>query len=288
LESDVGGGVIVRGYPGLVDENGRAALRILPDARERDAAHPDGVRRLLLAECALATKRVTSRWTSAQSLALAASGYRSTDALMTDLQLAAVRALTTGGGSTTSADAVDASAVRSAGAYVAARDHIRTRLEDEIHRLVHLVVPIAEASRALDAQIRSTTSMALLATLADVRALASDLAGDGFVARTPPERLRHVPRYLKAARHRIEKAQSHPARDAELAWRVREIADEVDREREAAAAAGPDPERAARIDTARWMIEEFRVSLFAQQLGTDGPVSEKRIRAALAGSTAPK
>jgi ATP-dependent helicase HrpA len=278
IESDVGGGVIVHGYPGLVDEKGDAALRILADARERDAVHADGVRRLLLTECGMATKRVTSRWTSAQSLALAASGYRTTDALVADLQLAAIRALTTPGG-----DAVDAAAVRSADAYAVVRDHVRDRLEDEIHRLVGLVVPIVEASRALDGDIRATTSMSLLSTLADVRALASNLAGDGFLSRTPPGQLRHVPRYLKAARHRIEKAPSQPARDAELAWRVREIAEEVDREREAAAGSIPDGARAARIDTARWMIEEFRVSLFAQQLGTDGPVSEKRIRGVIAG-----
>jgi ATP-dependent helicase HrpA len=281
IESDVGGGVIVRGYPGLVEEKGGAALRILADARERDALHADGVRRLLLTECGLATKRVTSRWTSAQSLALAASGYRTTDALVADLQLTAIRALTTVTHTTAGGDAVDAAAVRSADAYAAARDHVRDRLEDEIHRLVGLVVPIAEASRALDADIRATTSMALLSTLADVRALASDLAGDGFLARTPPDRLRHVPRYLKAARHRIEKAPSQLSRDAELAWRVREMTDELNREREAAAASGPDAARATRIDMARWMIEEFRVSLFAQQLGTDGPVSEKRIRGAL-------
>ena len=282
IESDVGGGVIVRGYPGLVEERGGAALRILADARERDAVHADGVRRLLLTECVLATKRVTSRWTSAQSLALAASGYRTTGALVDDLQLTAIRALTTVTLTTAGGDAVDAAAVRSADAYAAARDHVRDRLEDEIYRIVGLVVPIAEASRALDADIRATTSMALLSTLADVRALAEDLAGDGFLSRTPPGRLRHVPRYLKAARHRIEKAQSQPARDAELAWRVREIAEEADREREAAAGSIPDAARAARINAARWMIEEFRVSLFAQQLGTDGPVSEKRIRAALA------
>jgi len=281
IESDVGGGVIVRGYPGIVEEKGRAALRILADARERDAVHADGVRRLLLTECGLATKRVTSRWTSAQSLALAASGYRTTDALVADLQLTAIRALTTVTLTTAGGDAVDAAAVRSADAYAAARDHVRDRLEDEIHRLVGLVVPIVEASRALDEDIRATTSMALLSTLADVRALASSLAGDGFLARTPPDRLRHVPRYLKAARHRIEKAPSQPAKDAELAWRVREIAEELDREREAALASIPDAARFARIDTARWMIEEFRVSLFAQQLGTDGPVSEKRIRGVL-------
>lgn len=275
VESDIGGGTIARGYPGLVDEGASAALRIAADARVRDALHADGVRRLLLTECGLATKRVTSRWSGTQSLALAASGYRNTDSLVTDLQLSAIRSLTPSGGDT------DAGAVRDAERYGALRDTVRGKLEDEVLRLAVIAVSVAEQARALDTDIRSTTSMALLATLAEARALATDLAGDGFLSRTPPERLRHVPRYLKAARHRIEKAQSEPARDAELAWRVRELVSELDRERAAVGASGPDLEATTRLERARWMIEEFRVSLFAQQLGTDEPVSEKRIRAVL-------
>src|SRR5690606_8203145 len=89
VSTDVGGGVVVRGYPALVEERDRkgapsVALRVLADAAAQDAAHERGVRRLLLTETGLATARVTSRWSSKQSLTLAAAPYRNTEALVAD------------------------------------------------------------------------------------------------------------------------------------------------------------------------------------------------------------
>ena len=266
------GGATVRGYPSLVDEGGSAALRILASAADRDAAHPDGVRRLLLTECALATKRITTRWTGQQALALASSPYRSTDALVAAVQAVAVRSLTG------AASLTDAAAVTDADSYARARDHVRAHLEDETHRVVGLVVDALDAYRDLDAALSASQSMAMLAVVADLRAQAEGLIGDGFLARTPLDRLRHLPRYLKAARLRLDKAASDPNRDAATLWKVREVSDLVDGERRAALEQRPDPDRTARLEHARWMLEELRVSLFAQGLGTSEPVSEQRIR----------
>jgi len=281
VESDVGGGVIARGYPTIVTESSTggttAALRVLADEALARARHAHGVRTLLLTECALPVKRVTTRWKGAEALALASSPYRSTEALVEDLQRAVVTALTTPG---TSGDP-DASLIRDAASYAAARSHVRDHLEDDVFTMVTRVVATLNAARELDAKVRSTTSLALLATLTDVRALGERLAGSGFVSRTPAARLKDLPRYLRAASHRIDKAQEQPARDAELAWRVREVASDVDALRASLEVDRLDPARATELDSIGWMVEEFRVSLFAQQLGTDGPVSEKRIRSAL-------
>nr|WP_239066532.1 ATP-dependent RNA helicase HrpA [Demequina activiva] len=269
------GGATVRGYPSLVDEQGGAALRVLADAAVREASHPAGVRRLLLTECALGTKRITTRWSPQQSLTLSASPYRTTDALVAALQAVAVRALTSG-------PEVDAGAVRDAGAYERAREHVRAGLEDEAYRIAGLVADALAAYRDLDAALSGATSMALLAVVADLRSQSSALVGEGFLERTPLDRLSHLPRYLKAAALRLDKAQSDPNRDAALMWQVREVSDEVATVRAAVENGRPDPERAARLERARWMIEELRVSLFAQGLGTSEPVSDKRIRALLA------
>nr|WP_062134613.1 ATP-dependent RNA helicase HrpA [Demequina aestuarii] len=267
------GGATVRGYPAIIDE-GEPALRVLADAASRQAAHPDGVRRLLLTECALPTKRITTRWTTALSLTLAASPYRSTEALVAALQDAAVRALTSG-------PDVDVALVRDAASYAGARDHVRAGLEDETHRVAALAAAALDAYRDLDAALTAATSMALLAVVTDIRAQADALVGDGFLARTPAARLPHLERYLKAAALRLEKAQSDPHRDAATMWKVREVANEVTSVQEAHDAGRPDPGRAERLEHARWMLEELRVSLFAQALGTSEPVSEKRIRALL-------
>jgi ATP-dependent helicase HrpA len=254
LEDVVEGSGGVRGYPAIVDLEGTPTLTVL--ALPNPEAHARGVRRLLLTELALPVKRVTTRWTGAEALALGASPYPSTDAVVADLQLAAVTALTP-----------EAAGIRDSGAYASARTRVREGLEEEVHRLALLAVTALSALRDLDAEIRAATSLALLSTVAEVRSQANSLVGDGFIAATPPPQLRHLPRYLAALSKRLEAASGNPSRDAALAWQVREVEDEW------VAAGSPQ--------AVRWMIEELRVSLFAQTLGTDGTVSAQRIRKAL-------
>ena len=83
--------------------------------------------------------------------------------------------------------------------------------------------------------------------------------------------------------HRLAKAAENPQRDEGLAWQVHELQAAYDDALAAARSGAADPARDARLAEVRWMLEELRVSLFAQTLGTPQPVSPKRIRAALAG-----
>lgn len=120
--------------------------------------------------------------------------------------------------------------------------------------------------------------MALLDVLTDVRDQHAALIHDRFLTTTPPEQLTHLPRYLQAATMRLGKAAENPNRDADLAWQIRDLHDAwwaTDR-------ATTDPTHAEQLAQVRWMLEELRVSFFAQQLGTVAPVSAKRIRKALA------
>ncbi|WP_298458821.1 ATP-dependent RNA helicase HrpA [uncultured Cellulomonas sp.] len=276
VETSGPGGLVIRGYPALVEEPGprhepTVALRVLADARRQAAEHRRGVRRLLTSEVALATSRVTTRWSGTQALTLAASPYRTTDALVADVQLAAVDQLLG-----------DAAPVRDAAAYRALRDAVRPRLEDTVHRIITDLVAVLGAARELDADVRAGTSLALLNTLQDVREQLADLVHDGFVLETGATRLPNLVRYLRAARHRLAKAPDNPNRDAELAWKVHDLQTLLDAARERVAAGPPDPARTAALADVRWLLEELRVSLFAQGLGTAVPVSEKRVRAALA------
>lgn len=278
IETDVGGGVIVRGYPALVEEGdglaARVSLQIMPVEHGRDRAHARGVTRLLALDAGLPVKRVTTRWSGGDALLLASSAYPSTEALVADLQVAAVRALIP-----------DAARLRDADAYARARETVRTRIEDGIHEYVTALLPVLEAARTLDAHVRAATSMTLLQTLSQIRNQMDALVGPGFISRTPPERLRHLVRYLTAASARLDKASENPGRDTELAWRVAEVVKAYEAAQAAHAASRPDAQRDAALEDVRWMIEEYRVSLFAQHVGTDGPISDKRIRAALAALT---
>lgn len=263
----------VEGFPALVADGVGVAVRVLTTQAEASAAHPAGVRRLLLMDVSLAPGRITTRWSGAEALTLAASPYRTTEALVEDIQRAAIATLTA---------EVDLGGTRDAEAYATLAARVRAGLEERVHGVAGEVVKALVASRELDAAIRSATSMALLPAVADVRAQQQRLVFPGFIAATPAERLRHLPRYLRAAAVRLTKAAEGTARDAAQAWRVRELEEALAAARAAVEAGPADPARLARADAVRWLIEELRVSFFAQHLGTPVPVSEKRISKAIA------
>jgi ATP-dependent helicase HrpA len=108
----------------------------------------------------------------------------------------------------------------------------------------------------------------------DVRSQIGRLLAAGWLARTPWERLQHFPRYLKAASQRLDKLRADPARDARLAADLASL--EVPYRREAATRARHGAVD-AEFEQFGWLLEELRVSLFAQELKTPVPVSAKRL-----------
>jgi ATP-dependent helicase HrpA len=281
VETQDASGLTVRGYPALVEHgSGSSAtvrVEVLADAGDQAVRHRRGLRRLLVRDVGLAAGRITSRWSGTQALTLAASPYPSTEALVADVQLAAVDRLLT-----EHLAGRPATAVRSADAYAAARGFVRDRLEDAVHRVVQDLVAVLAAARDLDGAVRGTRSLALLGTVRDVQEQADRLVHDGFVSETGADRLPHLARYLRAAAYRLDKAAGNPARDEQLAWQVRDLEQLLGQTRARVTSRTLVPADLAALDDARWLLEELRVSLFAQQLGTPVPVSEKRIRKALA------
>jgi len=277
VETDGPGGVRVRGYPALVDESAAVALRVLADPAVQVEQHRRGLRRLLLLDAGVATARVTTRWSGTQALTLASGPYRTTDALVMDVQLAAIDRLVA-----EHLAGRPATEVRSATTYATLRAVVRDRLEDAVHAVVTDVVAVLTAARELDVAVRASNSLALLATTHDVRDHAARLVHDGFVSATGADRLPHLARYLRADRHRLTKAADNPHRDAERAWQVHQLEEAFAAARDRVRSGPPDRSREVALDDVRWMLEELRVSLFAQQLGTPAPVSDKRIRKALA------
>ena len=279
VESAGRAGLVVRGYPALVAVSPRGAdLRILPDAIAQVGAHGAGVTALTLARTALATARVTSRWSAQESLILAASPYRSTEALVEDMQVAAGRMVA--GRWAASASGTPLTEVRTREVFKSLVGVMRDELEDEVYRVARYAAAALKASQEVDRVVGAHTSLTLLGTLQEVREHAAALAPDGFIAATPPEYLAHLERYLRALAMRVEKASSSPSaasQDAALSFQVSQAQEVVDRARTKAASLPADPQREALLEEARWMVEELRVSLFAQTLGTSRKVSLQRI-----------
>ena len=279
VESAGRAGLVVRGYPALVAVSARSAdLRILPDAAAQLSTHGAGVTALALACTALPAARVTSRWSAQESLVLAASPYRTTEALVEDVQAAAARIVA--GRWAASASGCALAEVRSREVFETLVGVMRSELEDEVYRVARYAAAALKAAREVERVVGEHTSLTLLNTLQEVREHAAALVPSGFITATPPEHLAHLERYLRALVMRVEKAASSPSaasQDAALAFQVSQAQEVVDKARAKAASLPADPQREALLEEARWMVEELRVSLFAQTLGTSRKVSLQRI-----------
>jgi ATP-dependent helicase HrpA len=155
-------------------------------------------------------------------------------------------------------------------------------------RLAVLTAAVVEdAARALaeahEVELRLGRAGLDAAVAGDIRAQFAALVYPGFIAATGAARLPDLVRYLRAITRRLDKLAESLPRDAERMATVHRVTDAYRR----VIAGLPEAERAgADAAAVRWMIEELRVSLFAQTLGTPAPVSEKRILAALDRLTA--
>ena len=277
------GSMTLRAFPALVPQGTAAApaagVRVMASAAEADREHRAGLARLLLSRVALATNRVTTRWTGREALMLAASPYADTAALVADAQLASALALVDE--LSTPADVRDPEAFETLVA--AARD----AHEDRVYQILSHVVRALEASAEADAAVRSHPQASLEETTRDVARHGKALLYEGFVSATPSFALPHLGRYLRAGAVRIERAASSTgalARDLEDMDRIHEAEADIAATRQALERRPYDARRYAALTQARWMAEELRVSMFAQTLGTPNKVSMKRLLGVLAGA----
>ncbi|WP_146339260.1 ATP-dependent RNA helicase HrpA [Nesterenkonia sp. NBAIMH1] len=156
----------------------------------------------------------------------------------------------------------------------------RAELIEAVLTLTDAVAQALTLSTEVRAQLDRVSSKALTAQVSDMRAQLDHLLHPSFVTETGYRQLQHVPRYLKGAAVRLDRLSqgASVAKDTTDMQAVQELEDEYDAAVEAVPPQLPVPESLAGV---KWMIEELRVSLFAQQLGTVQTVSAKRIRRAI-------
>ena len=273
----------LRAFPALVPQGSAAApaagVRVMASAAEADREHRAGLARLLLTRVALATNRVTTRWTGREALMLAASPYADTAALVADAQLASALALV---------DELSTPAnVRDPEAFETLVAAARDAHEDRVYQILSHVVRALEASAEADAAVRSHPQASLEETTRDVARHGKTLLYEGFVSATPAFALPHLARYLRAGAVRIERAASSPGalgRDLEDMDRIHQAEADIAAARQALERRPYEARAAAALTQARWMAEELRVSMFAQTLGTPNKVSMKRLLGVLAGA----
>ncbi len=281
----------VEAFPGLVDEGGTVGLQVFGSAAERDARHRLGLIRLLLLGLDKLDQQGVSKLdrpgglSNEEKLRLAGTSYPSVQALLVDC----LRAVVT--------DAVDAAhgsrqarppgIIRTEQQYDALLGSLRDGggAAGAVRELLPVLLRSLDAHRETDRLLSGRAELALLPALSDMRDQLGRLVPMGFVGEAGAARLRRYPVYLAAIGHRRERLGEGGmavARDRELLDRVLPL-QEAYLNRVDALPAGRPPGAALR--EVRWQLEEFRVSLWAPQLGTAGKVSDVRIRKLLDSAT---
>jgi ATP-dependent helicase HrpA len=258
----------VRAYPALRDTGRSVDIALFETQREADAAMRAGNRRLLLLEVPSGARAVAGRLPTNAKLALSRHPYPSASDLLDDCAAcAADEIIADAGGPAWEAKAFDA-------LLDAARSSLRARTAD----VVSMTARVLGEAHAAEAALDRAKGPAIAAAVADMRAQLSALIFPGFVAMTGSRRLGELVRYLRGITHRLEKAPADVSRDASRMAIVQRVSEDYEH---VLAQIGPVARYRDDVTAVRWMIEELRVSLFAQPIGAAIPVSEQRILAAL-------
>jgi len=263
-------------YPALHDDGDSVSLQVHAECEVAQHHHPAGVRRLLWLALADARKQARKQlpisaktgllYAAIESAAPRSPGNREGDHLRNDLVDGAFAALV--------ADGLDE--IRDATSFSARRDTIAKQLfAESMQRLKQaetILAAVSEARASLESPLMGWAA----ANLDDMRAQLAGLTPPGFLADVPAPALAEYPRYLKALALRGERALRDPVRDQARMLELKPFADALS-----------DASASGEADTPgwqalRWDLEELRVSLFAQELGSRG-VSPKKLAARLAG-----
>ena len=259
----------LKAYPALVDLGEAVALRVFERADEAAEAHVGGVERLLRQALAPEFKRARRQLPIGNPLSLKYAPLGSVDGLREDLVEGGFADLL----------ATHKLDVRTQGEFEALRTELGRELFGAAMERQKLAEPIIEAQAELKPWMEPPLMGFAKASYDDLREQLTALLQPGFLRELPTSRLAHFARYLKAMRLRGERLRQDPARDQSRMLQVLPYW-------RALLNAGGTAWDAQAWSELRWLLEEWRVSLFAQEMKTAEPVSAKRLARALESAEA--
>ncbi|MFI7150632.1 ATP-dependent RNA helicase HrpA [Nonomuraea sp. NPDC050022] len=255
----------MKGYPALVDDGDSVSIKIFETEAEQRRSHWPGTRRLLLLNVTNPAKSLLGGLSNQAKLALSRSPHGGAVALFDDVVNAAIDKLMLDlGGPAWDPVSFDR-------LYQHVRAHVHETSAEVLGRTEQILTVWHAIGTRLDALRQS-------ASTSDVRDQLGKLVFAGFITATGYRRLPDILRYIRAIERRLTKLPEEPWRDEEWMDRVHKVEDAYE---DLLARLHPARRSDPDVLEIRWMIEELRVSFFAQTLGTPTPVSEKRIAKAM-------
>ena len=252
-------------FPALVEEAGVVKEGRFPTQAEADYQHRRALQRLLLQQLSEQAKFLRGKLPGLTDMGLLYRDLGRIEALVEDILLASLDGCILEG---------VAPLPRDGAALATLAEQKRGAWTEHAERLARLTLEILKHWHSLQKRFKGRIDLAQAVALNDIKAQLGNLVYPGFVRDTPHEWLKEYPRYLKAIEQRLDKVGSQLQRDrvwsGELAGYWEQYQTRLKKHQQ-------EGKRDANLLMYRWMLEEYRVSLFAQQLGTRMAVSDKRL-----------
>ncbi len=257
-------GFTVRAFPALVDEKESVAIKLFETEFEQQQAMQQGLRRLLLLNVPSPIKYLHEKLPNKAKLGLYFTPFGNVIDLIDDCIACAVDKLIADFGGV----------VWQEDQFQALRDNIRLHLNETTVDIAQQVEEVLTLSFAVNKRLKGKLDFTMAFAFSDIKQQISQLIYPNFVTNTGYERLKDLKRYLNAIQKRIDKLSLDVNRDRAAMLKV----ENVQKAYQTLLAKLPKSQAIPKeILDVRYMIEELRVNLFAQQLGTAYPISDKRI-----------
>ncbi|QFT21441.1 ATP-dependent RNA helicase HrpB [Pseudomonas sp. THAF187a] len=252
-------------YPALVEEAGVVKEGRFPTQAEADYQHRRALQRLLLQQLSEQAKFLRGKLPGLTELGLLYRDIGRVEALVEDILLASLDACILDG---------EVTLPRDGAALAQLAERKRGDWTAHAERIARLALEILKLHHGLLKRFKGKIDLAQAMALNDIKQQLGNLVYAGFVRETPGEWLKEVPRYLKAIEQRLDKVGAQVQRDR--VWTA-ELSGYWEQYQARTAKHLQEGKRDPQLVLYRWMLEEYRVSLFAQQLGTKMAVSDKRL-----------
>jgi len=266
-------GFELKAYPGLINKGkGQVALQLFDNPEQAKQHHKTGVRELLLQQIPSPVKHLQKSLSNKAKLAMYFNPWGKVDALIADCIAAAVDGLI-------QEQIEQGNKLRDKQSFGQLKDVVRANLNERVEKIALEVEQCLLLSQQVRKALKGKIPLDQIQSRGDIQDQLDNLVFAGFVSAYGSHRLSDIVRYLKAIQRRLEKLPVDPNKDRLMTLTLANLEEQykaVVKAYENKGSVVPDD-----VAEIRWMIEELRVSFFAQTLGTKYPVSEKRVKQAI-------
>lgn len=253
-------GIKLKTYPALVDKQSSVSIKLFDTPEKALQAHKQGLLRLFILQDSKHFKQQKQKLPNIQKLCLLFSSIGSCEQLKQSIMQASYQ------------ETFVIPTIRQRQQFSQILTDKHAQLDETIKHYLQRIEPILSLHLQIKKQLKQSIQPQWLEALSDINDQLNHLIDRDFILTTNLEALRHYPRYLKGILRRIDKLAADPQRDRSLRLQVSPLWEQYKTHIE------KQPADVHLLTEYRWQLEEFRISLFAQELGTSKPVSAKRLK----------